>query len=322
MPSNLGFQGGSSMNLVKKAALASAFCLMVTGAYAQGQPDFSKVEMKVTPLGNNVYMLEGQGGNITVAVGQDAVIEVDGEFAPLHDKIKAAVDKLSGGKPIKYLINTHFHGDHTGGNAPFAKDGTTIVAHKNLAMRLEHGSTNGMSGAKTAPSEKGAIPTQTYTTEGLQLMVSGQSAMVNHPASAHTDTDSYVYLPTADVIATGDVVSTRERYVTIDYANGGSIIGIISTVETYIKLGNDQTKYVPGHGALATKADLQRYHELLVDVRDLVQAQMKAGKTEEQAVAGKPPAEVGAKLHTNQMADDNMVKMVYRSLKGVKANKA
>jgi len=310
------------MNLVKKAALASAFCLMVTGAYAQGQPDFSKVEMKVTPLGNNVYMLEGQGGNITVAVGQDAVIEVDGEFAPLHDKIKAAVDKLSGGKPIKYLINTHFHGDHTGGNAPFAKDGTTIVAHKNLAMRLEHGSTNGMSGAKTAPSEKGAIPTQTYTTEGLQLMVSGQSAMVNHPASAHTDTDSYVYFPTANVIATGDVVSTGERYVTIDYANGGSINGIISTVETYIKLGNDQTKYVPGHGALATKADLQRYHDLLVDVRDRVQAQMKAGKTEEQAVAAKPLAEVGAKLHTNQMADDNMVKMVYRSLKGVKANKA
>ncbi len=139
------------MNLVKKAALASAFCLMVTGAYAQGQPDFSKVEMKVTPLGNNVYMLEGQGGNITVAVGQDAVIEVDGEFAPLHDKIKAAVDKLSGGKPIKYLINTHFHGDHTGGNAPFAKDGTTIVAHKNLAMRLEHGSTNGMSLRPTLP---------------------------------------------------------------------------------------------------------------------------------------------------------------------------
>ena len=310
------------MNLVKKAALASAFCLMVTGAYAQGQPDFSKVEMKVTPLGNNVYMLEGQGGNITVAVGQDAVIEVDGEFAPLHDKIKAAVDKLSGGKPIKYLINPHFHGDHTGGNAPFAKDGTTIVAHKNLAMRLEHGSTNGMSGAKTAPSEKGAIPTQTYTTEGLQLMVSGQSAMVNHPASAHTDTDSYVYFPAANVISTGDVVSTGERYVTIDYANGGSINGIISTVETYIKLGNDQTKYVPGHGALATKADLQRYHDLLVDVRDRVQAQMKAGKTEEQAVAAKPLAEVGAKLHTNQMADDNMVKMVYRSLKGVKANKA
>ena len=309
------------MKLVMKAALASAFCLMATGAFAQGQ-DFSKVEIKVTPLGNNVYMLEGNGGNITVAVGQDAVIEVDGEFAPLHDKIKAAVDKLSGGKPIKYLINTHFHGDHTGGNAPFAKDGTTIVSHQNLALRLEHGSTNGLSGAKTAPAEKGAVPTQTYTNEGLRLMVNGQTAVVNHPASAHTDTDSYVYFPMGNVVATGDVVSTGNRYVTIDYANGGSINGIISTVETYIKLGNDQTKYVPGHGALATKADLQAYHDLLVDVRDRVQAQIKAGKTEDQAIAAKPLAEIGAKLKTNQQADDNMVKMVYRSLKGVKANKA
>ncbi|MEA2824303.1 MAG: hypothetical protein QOF03_785 [Alphaproteobacteria bacterium] len=310
------------MKLGHSFALAAAFSLFAASAYAQGQPDFSKVEMKVTPLGNNVYMLEGQGGNITAAVGNDGVIQVDGEFAPLHDKIKAAVDKVSGGKPIKYLINTHFHGDHTGGNANFAKDGTTLVAHQNLAMRLEHGSTNGMSGAKTAPVEKMAVPTKTYTTEGLQLMVDGQTATVNHPPSAHTDTDSYVYFPRANVIATGDVVSTGERYVTIDYANGGSINGIISTVEIYLKLGNDQTKYVPGHGALATKADIQRYHDMLVRVRDSVQNEIKAGKTEEQALADKPLAPVGAQLHTNQMADDNMVKMVYRSLKGVKANPA
>ena len=310
------------MKLGHSFALAAAFSLFAASAYAQGQPDFSKVEMKVTPLGNNVYMLEGQGGNITAAVGNDGVIQVDGEFAPLHDKIKAAVDKVSGGKPIKYLINTHFHGDHTGGNANFAKDGTTLVAHQNLAMRLEHGSTNGMSGAKTAPVEKMAVPTKTYTTEGLQLMVDGQTATVNHPPSAHTDTDSYVYFPRANVIATGDVVSTGERYVTIDYANGGSINGIISTVEIYLKLGNDQTKYVPGHGALATKADIQRYHDMLVRVRDSVQNEIKAGKTEEQALADKPLAPVGAQLHTNQMADDNMVKMVYRSLKGAKANPA
>ena len=310
------------MKLGHSFALAAAVSLFAATAYAQGQPDFSKVEMKVTPLGNNTYMLEGQGGNVVAAVGDDGVIQVDGEFAPLHDKIKAAVDKVSGGKPIKYLVNTHFHGDHTGGNAPFAKDGTTIVAHKNLALRLEHGSTNGMSGAKTAAAEKMAVPAKTYTTEGLQLMVNGQSAMVNHPASAHTDTDSYVYFPRANVIATGDTVSLGERYVTIDYANGGSINGIISTVETYLKLGNDQTKYVPGNGNLATHADIQRYHDMLVRVRDAVQNEIKGGKTEEQAVADKPLAPIGAQLHTNQMADDNMVKMVYRSLKGAKANKA
>ena len=299
----------------------AAVALLAAPAYAQGQ-DFSKVEIKTTDLGHNTYMLEGQGGNMVVAVGDDGVIQVDGEFAPLHDKIKAAVAKVSGGKPVKYLINTHFHGDHTGGNGPFAKDGITIVAHQNLALRLAHGSTNGMSGQKTDPVEKEAVPTKTYTTEGLQLMVKGKTAMVNHPASAHTDTDSYVYFPEANVIATGDTVSLGERYVTIDYANGGSINGIISTVETYIKLGDDQTKYVPGHGPLASKADLQKYHDMLVRVRDSVQAEIKAGKTEAQAVADKPLAPVGAQLHTNQMADDNMVKMVYRSLKGVKPNKA
>jgi len=310
------------MKLMWTAGLAAAVSVIAVAAYAQGQPDFSKVQIKTTPLGNGLYMLEGQGGNITVACGQDGAIQVDGEFAPLHDKIKAAVDRACGGKPVKYLVNTHFHGDHTGGNANFAKDGITLVGHRNLALRLEHGSTNGMSGAKTAPVEKAAIPTKTYTTEGIQLMVQGQSAFVNHPASAHTDTDSYVYFPSANVIATGDIVSTGNRYVTIDYANGGSINGIISTVETYIRMGNDQTKYVPGHGDLASKADLQGYHDLLVRVRDSVQTEIKSGKTEQQAVADKPLAQIGAQLRTNQMADDNMVKMVYRSLKGVKANKA
>jgi cyclase len=310
------------MKLGHTVAFAAAVGLFAASAYAQGQPDFSKVEIKTTPLGHNVYMLEGQGGNMTVAVGNDGVIQVDGEFAPLHDKIAAAVAKVSGGKPVKYLINTHFHGDHTGGNENFAKDGITVVAHKNLAMRLEHGSTNGMSGAKTAPSPKMAIPTKTYTTEGLQLMVDGQTAIVNHPKSAHTDTDSYVYFPAANVISTGDVLSTGNRYVTIDYANGGSINGIISTVETYLKLGDDQTKYVPGHGDLATKADVQKYHDMLVKVRDAVEGEIKSGKTEDQAVADKPLAPIGASLKTNQMADDNMVKMVYRSLKGAKANPA
>jgi glyoxylase-like metal-dependent hydrolase (beta-lactamase superfamily II) len=310
------------MKLAWTAGLSATVSLIAVAAYAQGQPDFSKVEMKTTPLGNNVYMLEGQGGNITVACGQDGAIQVDGEFAPLHDKIKAAVDRACGGKPVKYLVNTHFHGDHTGGNAGFAKDGATVVAHRNLELRLEHGSTNGMSGQKTPGVEKAALPTKTYTTEGVQLMVAGQSAFVNHPASAHTDTDSYVYFPAANVISTGDVVSTGNRYVTIDYANGGSINGIISTVETYLRLGNDQTKYVPGHGNLATKADIQAYHDLLVRVRDAVQNEIKSGKTEAQAVADKPLAPIGAQLKTNQQADDNMVKMVYRSLKGVKANKA
>jgi glyoxylase-like metal-dependent hydrolase (beta-lactamase superfamily II) len=310
------------MKYVTFAALAAGASMIALGAYAQGQ-DFSKVQIKSQPLGDNTYMLEGQGGNITVACGSDGVIQVDGEFAPLHDKIKAEVDKLCGGKPIKYLINTHFHGDHTGGNGPFHRDGTTIVAHQNLALRLEHGTTNGLSGQKTAAVEKDAVPTQTYnTTEGITVQTGGRTAQIKHPPSAHTDTDSYVYFPQANVLATGDTVSLGNRYPTIDYSNGGSINGIISTVEAYLALGNNQTKYVPGHGPLATKADIQKYHDMLVNVRSAVQSEINAGKTEEQAVADKPLAKIGAELKAPQQTDDNMVKMVYRSLKGAPVNPA
>lgn len=309
------------MKLAFTTSVAAA-CLFAAAAFAQGQPDFSQVQIKSTPLGNNTYMLEGQGGNMVIAIGGDGVIQVDTEFAPLHDKIKAEIDRLSGGKPIKYVVNTHFHGDHTGGNGGFAKDGATVVAHRNLALRLEHGSTNGLNGNKTPPAEKDRIPTQTYTTEGQRLMVQGQSAIVQHPRNAHTDTDSYVYFPSSNVIACGDIVSLGPRYPTIDYANGGSLAGIITAVETYIRLGNDQTKYVPGHGPLASRADMQRYRDMLVGVRDAVKAQVDMGRTEDQAVAAKPLASIGMMLGSPQMADDNMVKLAYRSLKGARANPA
>src|ERR1700747_3413020 len=167
------------MKQITIAALASGAVLFAGAANAQ-QQDFSKVQIKTTDLGNRTYMLEGQGGNITVACGSDAVIQVDTEFAPLHDKIKAAIDQACGGKPIKYIVNTHFHGDHTGGNGEFAtKDHATVVAHRNLALRLEHGSTNGLSGQKTPPVAKEAIPAQTYQTNfGPVLQAGGRTPSV------------------------------------------------------------------------------------------------------------------------------------------------
>ena len=164
------------MKRIMIPALAGSALVFAGAANAQ-QPDFSKVEMKTTDLGNRTYMLEGQGGNIVVACGQDAVIQVDTEFAPLHDKIKAAIDQACGGKPIKYIVNTHFHGDHTGGNGELAtKDKATVVAHHNLALRLEHGTTNGLSGQKPPPVAKEAIPTQTYAyNNGPMLQVAGRT---------------------------------------------------------------------------------------------------------------------------------------------------
>jgi hypothetical protein len=152
--------------------------LLLASGQARAQTDYSKVEMKTTDLGHRTYMIEGMGGNITAAVGDNGVIMVDGQFAPLHDKIKAAVAAVSK-EPIRYLVNTHYHGDHTGGNEVFAKDGAVVTAHENVAKRLGAGTTNGLTGAKTPPAPRDAIPSRTYATE-MTLQVGGREAALKH----------------------------------------------------------------------------------------------------------------------------------------------
>ncbi|MGA9007965.1 MAG: MBL fold metallo-hydrolase [Xanthobacteraceae bacterium] len=239
------------MSRFASVALAVAVVGFAGGANAQqaAQPptppqrDFSKTEIKTTDLGHGTYMLEGEGGNITVAVGGDGVIMVDGEFAPLHDKTKAAIEKVTD-QPIRYLVNTHFHGDHTGGNALFHKDGATIVANVNVRNRLAAGTTNGLTGAKTPPAETDALPTETYN-DRTTLKVKGRIAALGHPKNAHTDGDTYVLFRDANVLATGDVF-TNGRYPNIDFANGGNIKGMIAGADTYLKLVNADTKIVRG----------------------------------------------------------------------------
>src|SRR5947199_6951314 len=186
---------------------------------------------------------------------------VDGQFAPLHDKIKAAISTISN-LPIKYLINTHYHGDHTGGNEAFAKDGVIIVADINVKNRLAAGTTNGLTGAKTPPAAAGALPAKTYT-GAFKIRLSGRVADLKHIANAHTDGDTYVWFKTANVLATGDTF-TNGRYPNIDFANGGSIRGMIAATEAYLKLANARTKIVPGHGPLADRAALTEYRAMLM----------------------------------------------------------
>ena len=189
----------------------------------------SKVEIKTTPLGNNTYMLEGMGGNITVAVGSESILMVDGQFAPLSDKIKAAVKAISP-LPIKYLVNTHYHGDHTGGNANFARDGVTIVAHDNIRLRLAAGSLNQQTRAIAAPRPPEALPKETYSTGSLALDIGGRKVQLSYIANAHTDGDTWVYLPDANVLATGDTMNNLKRYHTIDFNNGGDVRGMIRAI--------------------------------------------------------------------------------------------
>jgi cyclase len=304
------------MQTLKIAAVATVVAL--SGATLAQQPpaappppDFSKVEIKTTDLGDNVYMLEGQGGNITVAVANDGIIMVDGQFAPLHDKIKAAIAVISN-LPIKYLINTHFHGDHTGGNESFAKDGATVVSQINVKNRLAAGTTNGLTGATTPPAPQGALPSDTYTNFS-KIRLRGRVANLRHIANAHTDGDTYVWFKTANVLSTGDTF-TNGRYPNIDFANGGNIKGMIAATDTYLKLVNAKTRIVPGHGPIADKAALVEYRTMLITARDRMTKLVKEGKSEDDVVAAKPFADLDAKWAPNELASKNFIRVVYHSL--------
>jgi cyclase len=291
--------------------LAGAAIAQQPPAAAPPPPDFSKVEIKTTDLGDNVYMLEGQGGNITVAVAKNEIIMVDGEFAPLHDKIKAAIAAVSN-LPIKYLINTHFHGDHTGGNEPFAKDGVTIVSETNVKTRLAAGTTNGLTGVKTPPAPEAASPSKTYT-GSFKIRLPGRVADLKHIANAHTDGDTYVWFKTSNVLSTGDTF-TNGRYPNIDFANGGNIKGMIAAADTYLKLVNAKTRIVPGHGPLADKAALLEYRTMLTTARDRMAKLVKDGKSEDEVVAAKPFADLDAKWAPTDLASKNFIRVVYHSL--------
>jgi glyoxylase-like metal-dependent hydrolase (beta-lactamase superfamily II) len=301
------------MNGIHRVALAVVLALPAGAAQAQQARDVSKVEIKTVDLGHRTYMLAGEGGNMTAVVGADGVILVDGEYLPLHDKIKAALAALSP-QPVRYLVNTHFHGDHTGGNAGFAAEGTVVVAHVNVRNRLAAGTTNGLTGARTPPAAPAALPAETYG-DTLTLKLKDRSVRLGHIAGAHTDGDTYVYVADANVLATGDIVTLGTRYPNIDFANGGGIDGMIAAVDGYLKLVDEGTKIVPGHGPLAGKAILADYRAMLATARERIARLIADGKSESEAVAARPLADIDARIGASEQASTNFVRVIYNSLK-------
>jgi cyclase len=283
-------------------------------ALAQQPIDFAKVGIKTVELGNNTWRLEGAGGNITVAVGSDGVIVVDSQFAPLYDKIKAAITAISP-LPVKYVITTHYHGDHTGGVERFQNDGAVGVAQDNIRVRLAAGTTNGVTGNKTPPRTEAGIPKQTYVGGTITVETGGRKALLTHVNNAHTDGDTFVYFADANVLATGDLLSNTKRYQSIDFANGGDIRGVIKAMDAMLAVANGETRVVTGHGGPATRADIAEYKAMLVTVNERVEKLFNEGKSEQEVLAARPLKDLDEKWAANDTAAAAFLKMVYNSYK-------
>jgi cyclase len=189
-----------------------------------------------------------------------------------------------------------------------------VTAHENVARRLSAGTTNGLTGARTPPAPEGAIPTRAYATE-MTLQVGGREAVLKHFANAHTDGDTYVYFPDANVLATGDIVTLGTRYPNIDFANGGNIKGMIAATDVFLALANNDTKVVPGHGPLTDRTGMAAYRDMLVTAQDRVARLSAEGKSLDEAVAAKPLADIGERIGANEEQNANFVRVIYRSLK-------
>jgi cyclase len=278
-------------------------------------PDFDKAVINITDLGHRTYMLDGVGGtvggNVTLIVGDDSVVVVDDMFTQMYGKIKAAVASITP-LPVRYVVNTHFHRDHTGGNEAFAKDGATIVAHENVKRVLASGSKSGLNCAVTPPAPESALPQKTYA-DAMTLQIKGRTAELKHLADVHTDGDTTLYLADANVLVAGDVAFFG-RYPNIDFLYGGSIDGMIRGTDELLNFAKEDTTIVPGHGPVGNKAIMRDYRTMLVAARERIAKLKAAGKTEDEVVALKPTAEYDAKLGVNERAIGNFLRVVYRSL--------
>jgi len=300
------------MYRIALAALATVSIFASGTAFAQQQPDWDKIQIKTTDLGNKTYRLEGQGGNITVAVGTDGIIMVDTQFAPLSDKIKAAIKAISP-LPIKYAIITHFHGDHTGGIANFQKDGVIALAQDNIRLRLLGGTTNGTTGNKMEARSGDAIPKETYFGGTKTIEVGGRKAVITHHYNAHTDGDSSVYFADANVLCTGDIMNNNHRYQQVDFFNGGDIRGMIRATEAWLKVANDQTKVQTGHGPLGNKKSIADYNAMVKVSRERVEKLFNEGKTEAQVLALDPLKDLNQTWAADEQGAKNFLKQVYNS---------
>jgi cyclase len=302
------------MKSLRLACAVGVAVLSAALAYAQGAPDFSKVEIKTTKITDKFYTLEGQGGTIGVRVGPDGVFMVDTQFAPLSDKIAAAVKQISP-QPIKFVVNTHVHGDHTGGDENFGKMGATIISREELRFRLAHPNP-GANGAPGVPMPAAGLPKQTYR-EKLTLHMNGEEVQLIAIPRAHTDGDTMVYFPGLDIIMTGDFYRSIQ-YPNVDRNNGGTLQGLIDGLGTVIGHSGPNTKIIPGHGPTVDRNAVTAHRDVAMTVRDRVAALVAQGKSEDEVVAAKVIADLDARIQQPGTTGERFVRQAYADLKATR----
>lgn len=313
MTSTLNRRSFLGMGFAASAAMLAPRWIQAqaTDRLAQMRAGGASTPIKITKLYNNLYLLQGAGGNMAVQTGPDGKILLDSSFSTVVPKIREALDSLSK-DPADTLINTHWHADHTDGNEGMHAAGFTIVAHQNTRERLSKPQMVEMVGFEFPAAPAGGRPVVTFD-QSLHMYRNGDSIDLVHFDPAHTDTDIYIHFHKADVLHIADTWFNG-IYPFIDYSTGGNIGGMIKANEKALAIASDQTKIIPGHGPLGTKAQLQQFHDMLAKVRDNVAALKKAGASQQEVIAKKPTAEFDAVYGKGMVSPDTFTGFVYRTV--------
>ena len=285
------------MKPVARFATAATLLSVVGTATPAVAQNFDTVQVRRTSVAGAVHMLVGSGGNIGLMVGDDAVFVVDDQFAPLTPKILAAIKEVTD-KPVRFVVNTHWHFDHTGGNENMGQAGALIFAQENVRKRMSTDQFIEALNTKQPASPRGALPVVTFT-ESIGFHLNGDSIVVFHVPPAHTDGDALVMFTKSNVLHTGDVF-VSDRYPFIDRSSGGTIDGTIGAAERIMAVTNAQTKIIPGHGPLSDRARVKTYHDMLVVLRDRMKKEVAAKHTIEQVLASKITADYDGQVTANR----------------------